>query len=99
MVPVEELHLAPLASLDWCGASLGGKPSPCAVPGFGDDLPADIVLPPFRGLGKHAALLRIEHAGLLAAPAFLKLLDGGDHALADFTCYGAVVLANPGQEI
>jgi hypothetical protein len=36
-----------------------------------------------RGVGEHAALLRIEHAGLLAAAALLEFLDGGDHALAD----------------
>src|SRR5258707_3697580 len=70
---------------------------PRAGAGFGDDLPADILLPPLRGLGEHAALLRIEHAGLLAAFGFLEFLDGGYHALADLARYGAVVLAHPGQ--
>src|ERR1700722_7258245 len=33
MVPVDELHLAPLASLDCCGVSLVGMPSRAPVPG------------------------------------------------------------------
>ena len=33
MVPVGELHLAPLASLDCCGTSLVGMPSRAPVPG------------------------------------------------------------------
>src|ERR1700712_630504 len=32
-VPVEEVHLAPLASLDCCGTSLVGMPSRTPVPG------------------------------------------------------------------
>ena len=74
MVPVGELHLVPLASLDCCGTSLVGMPSRDAGAGIGDDLPADIFLPPPRGFGQHAALLRIEHAGLLAALGLLNSL-------------------------
>ena len=97
MVPVAELHLAPLASLDCCGTSLVGMPDPGAGAGLGDDLPADIFLPPPRGLGEHAALLRIEHAGLLVALFLLEFLDRRDHALADVARDGAVVLADPGE--
>jgi hypothetical protein len=32
MVPVEELHLAPLASEDCCGTSFAGRPSRAPVP-------------------------------------------------------------------
>ena len=75
----------------------GRDAEPRAGAGIGDDLPADIVLPPLRGFGEHAALLRIEHAGLLAAAGLLEFLDRGDHALADFAGDGAVILADPGQ--
>ena len=53
--------------------------------GIGRDPPTDIVLPPPRGLGQHAAFLRIEHAGRLAAVRLLKFLDG------------AVILPDPGE--
>ena len=75
----------------------GGNAEPHAGAGIGDDLPADIVLPPLRGVGEDAAFLRIEHAGLLAAAGFLEFLDRGDHALADVAGDRAVILADPGE--
>src|SRR6202043_1809383 len=65
--------------------------------GIGDDLPTDILLPPPRGLGKHAALLWIERAGLLAAFLLLEFLNRCDHALADLARDRAVILAAPGE--
>ena len=97
MVPVDELHLAPLASLDCCGTSFVGMPSRAPVPASVTIFQPTLSLPAPRGLGQHAALLRIEHAGRLAAPVLLKFLDGGDHALADVAGDGAIVLADPGE--
>ncbi len=76
---------------------LGRDAQPHPGAGVGDDLPADIVPAPFRGLGQRAALLRIKHAGRLAAALLLKFLDCGQHALADLARDRAVILADPGE--
>ena len=87
----------PLASLACCGTSLVGMPSRTPVPGSADDLPADAFLLSPGGVGEHAALLRIEHAGRLAAACLLEFLDRIDHALADVAGDGAVILPDPGK--
>ena len=97
IVPVGEVHLEPLASLDCCGTSFGGDAEPHAGAGIGDDFPADAFLLPLRGVGEDAAFLRIEHAGRLAAPGLLEFLDRLDHALADFARDRAIILADPGE--
>ena len=97
IVPVGEVHLVPLASLACCGTSLVGMPSRTPVPGSVCDLPADTFLLSLGGVGEHAALLRIEHAGWLAAAPLLEFLDGVDHALADVARDRAVILADPGE--
>ena len=75
----------------------GRNPEPHAGAGIGDDLPADAFLLFPGGIGKDAALLRIEHAGLLGPAGFLEFLDRIDHALADVARDGAVVLPDPGE--
>ena len=75
----------------------GRDAQPHAGAGIGDDLPADAFLLSLGGVGKDAALLRIEHAGRLAAARFLEFLDRIDHALADVAGDGAVILADPGK--
>ena len=75
----------------------GGDAEPHAGAGIGDDLPADAFLLSLGGVGEDAALLRIEHAGLLAAACLLEFLDRVDHALADVAGDGAVILADPGE--
>ena len=76
---------------------LAGDAEPDAGRGIGNDLPADILLASLRGIGEHAALLRIKHAGLLAAALLLEFLDRRDHAIADVARDCAVILADPGQ--
>jgi hypothetical protein len=92
MVPVDAVGVAGLL-----GHQLGREAKPHAGTGIGDGLPADIVLQPLRGLGEAAALLWIEHAGLLGAPVLLERLDGSHHAIADLAIDGAVVVAGPRQ--
>ena len=76
---------------------LGGDAEPHAGAGIGDDLPADAFLLSPGGVGQDAALLRIEHAGRLAAAGLLEFLDRLDHALADVAGDRAVILPDPGE--
>ena len=75
----------------------GRDTQPHAGAGIGDDLPADAFLLFLRGVRKDAALLRIEHAGLLSPASFLEFLDRIDHALAEVARDGAVILPDPGK--
>ena len=74
-----------------------GDAEPHASAGIDGDLPPDAFLLSLGGIGEHAALLRIEHPGRLAAASLLEFLDGVDHALADIARDRAVILPDPGE--
>lgn len=76
---------------------LAGNAEPRAAGRLHHDLPADALLLAARSLCECGALLRIERPGRLAALGLLIFLDGVDHALADVTGDGAVILADPGE--
>ena len=87
----------PLASLACCGTSLVGMPSRTPVPGSVTIFQPTLSCCLFAVSASDAALLRIEHAGRLAAAGFLEFLDRIDHALADVAGDRAVILADPGK--
>ena len=97
VVPVGEVHLVPLASL-------AGSAPVLSVCRAARRCRRSVMIfqPAFScrasgGVGQDAALLRVEHAGLLGAAALLEFLDRGDHALADFARDRAVILPDPGE--
>ena len=75
----------------------GGYEQARAGGGVVDDTPSPRGLARPRRGAEFRALLRVEHAGFLAALAFLERLDGRDRGVAELAVEALAVVAGQGQ--